>query len=454
MARGRTTRPRRSSTSNGDGSNGNGSHGLDSETRPLAIGVLGAGAPTSPLMAGALAYMYQKGKTFDIFFTSGGGALLGLLFVAPAGDKRPDKALRDVVEFGIDERIYRAFPVGYKTFIKQGWFTRQIHQLAGQLKADVLPRPFPGEAPPPGYDPEKQRRKRFYNDLIDFWATALTPPRIGPTSRGLCEPLPYLEGLIDFRKANTLASPSGLDFTIPIPIPWPIVLPDPIPLRGPKPGPAQMVAVPLHLGWFYVNAYNLNTKKIESLSNDEPKNPATGFPGSLSAEAIRAALSFPFIYPPQELAGAPYCEGALVDPLNLPAAIGTIADVNKAVDKSKVSKLRTGVTFYLFDVLGSLEDPLMFCPENLWEAYGLSIVTPIISLANKSKRLFEATWKPPVKLEQLKFVIPERSRRRPLEWTYANMTALWDAGWKAGETFIRDHGRDLPNRVEPPPRRS
>lgn len=445
----RTARQQRRSGPNGNGSGGNGN-----ATRPVAVGVLGAGAPNSPLMAGALAYLYRAGKTFDIFFTSGGGALMGLLFVAPGGGKKPDEALRDVVEFGIDERIYRAFPVGYKTFVKQGFFTKQIHELAGHLKADgVLPRPFPGEAPPPGYDAAKQRRKRFYNDLIDFWATALTPTRLGPTSLGLCESLPYLEELIDFRKANTLASPSGFDFTVPVSLPSGVPLPtqDPIPLPGPKPVPLPVV-VPLHVGWFYVNAYNLTRKRIESLSNDEPKNPATGFPGSLSAEAIRAALSFPFIYPPQELAGTPYCEGALVDPLNLPRAVETVADLGNAKpDKDRAATGWSGITFYLFDILGSLETQLMFSPETLWEAYGLSILTPVISLAKQSKQLFKATWtQPEVRLESVTFTIPDRSRRRPLEWTYANMTALWDAGWEAGKAFVRDHP-GLPNRVDPPP---
>lgn len=35
--------------------------------------VLSAGAPNSPLMAGALCAMYDQGITFDIIYTSGGG---------------------------------------------------------------------------------------------------------------------------------------------------------------------------------------------------------------------------------------------------------------------------------------------------------------------------------------------------------------------------------------------
>ena len=81
--------------------------------RPKAVLVLSGGAPHAALLAGALAAIYRANKTFDIFYTSGGGALMALLFIGAKG-KRPDEALRDVVEFGVADAIYRWFPVGYK----------------------------------------------------------------------------------------------------------------------------------------------------------------------------------------------------------------------------------------------------------------------------------------------------------------------------------------------------
>src|SRR5215467_1383799 len=93
---------------------------------PLIL-VLSAGAPHSPLAAGAL-YALQEhmvegaGRHFDVIMTSGGGALIGLLFVAPTqGD--PRGALRDIVNWGVADPIYRLFPLGYKTFFKPGPFT-------------------------------------------------------------------------------------------------------------------------------------------------------------------------------------------------------------------------------------------------------------------------------------------------------------------------------------------
>ena len=405
--------------------------------KPLAVGVLGAGAPHSPLMAGALAYLYQQKKTFDIFYTSGGGALLGLLFVAPGGKKRADEALRDIVEFGVDDRIYKAFPVGYKTFIKRGFFTEQIHALADTLKADVKPRPFPGQVTIPEYeyDSTSQRRKRFYNDLIDLWATAITPTRLGPTSLGLCEPLLYLEKMIDFPTANLPDSPSEVDFKIPILLP--------------SPEPPGFVFASLHPGWFYVNAYNLDETEMRYFSNYDPKDPATGYKGSLTPETIRAALSFPFVYPPQEIKGDLYCEGALIDPLNLPQATKTVIQKVEHKDQSKFRRMKV----YLFDILGSLERELMYSQRTLWEAYGLSILTPVVSLAKYSKSIFKLNPNSP-ELVTVPFRIPRVRRDRPLEWSYGNMSALWDAGWEAAEKFHLEyprHWEDLPDRRRPPP---
>lgn len=401
--------------------------------RDIAVAVLGAGAPHASLMAGALAATYHAGKTFDVFFTSGGGALMGLLFVAPR-IKTPIDALRDVAEFGVDERIYRLFPIGYKTFFKQSRFTRQVREWAEHFKVEVAPRPFPGHAAPPGYDPRQQRRRRLYNDVVDFWASVLTPPRLGPTSLGLCDHLPFLEDMVDFPTANRRLPPSGLDLSRPVPV-----------LLPPAPGGERYVA-DLHPGWFYVNAYNLDAKELEQFQNKTAANTPTGSAGALTPAAIRAALSFPFIYPPQEINGARYCEGALIDPLNLPGVVDVV--VNRATTRTTPTPEKIGtIRFFLFDILGALEEQLMSCPQSLWDAYGLSILTPVISLAKMSKKIFGKVPGSP-ELVRVDFTIPAKSRARPLDWSYANTTALWDEGWATGEKLVREHKRHLPDRQD------
>src|SRR5262249_14960950 len=99
----------------------------DQMKRERLVLALSGGAPHSPLMAGALCALHEEigdelngGKGyFDAIYTAGGGALVGLLLVAPKGGDAPS-ALRRLVRMGIADPIYPLFPLAYKTFIKQG----------------------------------------------------------------------------------------------------------------------------------------------------------------------------------------------------------------------------------------------------------------------------------------------------------------------------------------------
>ena len=164
-------------------------------TDKIVIGVLSAGAPNSPLMAGALYAIHEKKRTFNLILTSGAGALMGLLFIAPKG-KSPQDGLRDVVEIGVSDPIYRFFPLGYKTFFKASPFTKLFANFASHFKQPVSPREIGKELS------EGERRKRLFNDVIDFWFSALTPTSLTLLSKGLCSPPPFLDELIDFDKVN------------------------------------------------------------------------------------------------------------------------------------------------------------------------------------------------------------------------------------------------------------
>src|SRR5262249_52739500 len=115
---------------------------------PTATVVLSGGAPNSPLMAGALAAVYAAKKTFNIFYTSGAGAGIGLLFVAPK-DKTPPEALKTVLEAGIDDRIFERFPIGYKAFFKHGPFSAlfrrwgELFKIPAEKDLSKRPREFP-----------------------------------------------------------------------------------------------------------------------------------------------------------------------------------------------------------------------------------------------------------------------------------------------------------------------
>ncbi|HXD51738.1 MAG TPA: patatin-like phospholipase family protein, partial [Burkholderiales bacterium] len=81
--------------------------------------VLGGGAPNLTLMAGAVAALDAAKVKFDVVSTSGAGMLIGLLYAAPKGMDRA-AALKNTVNMGVHDAIYRLFPVNFKVFHKPG----------------------------------------------------------------------------------------------------------------------------------------------------------------------------------------------------------------------------------------------------------------------------------------------------------------------------------------------
>src|SRR5262245_8899302 len=96
--------------------------------------VMSGGAPVSPLMAGFLHTLYSHGKTFKNFHTSGAGALMALLFIAPPAQTSPAEALENWVKEGVADEIYKVFPINYKLFRKPGPFSPMFQRLAARYK--------------------------------------------------------------------------------------------------------------------------------------------------------------------------------------------------------------------------------------------------------------------------------------------------------------------------------
>src|SRR5262245_46785384 len=194
-----------------------------------AVLVIGAGAPHSSLMAGALCAVWEAGRTFHTIYTAGAGGLMGMLFAAPAnGD--PEKALRGVPNMGVSDEIYRWFPVNYKAFFKSGPYTQRFREWAKRFH---IPEPrgeyeersiHPGGPWDPYWPPfawypfwppfvwwpffpghhhhhhhHSAHRRRLYNDWIDLWFSALAPTDLNYLSEGLCDPLPFLEEMVSFK---------------------------------------------------------------------------------------------------------------------------------------------------------------------------------------------------------------------------------------------------------------
>jgi predicted acylesterase/phospholipase RssA len=360
--------------------------------------VIGGGAPNSTLIAGALTAFIDEGIEFDVISASGAGVLMGLLYQAPL-DCTPREALVRWAEVGVADSIYKMFPVNYKIFNKPGQGARsfrdqapaQMPQLAG-LPNMAAASGMPGN---PFLDVFTQRfteASGAWSDWMHLMLSAMSPSDLSSKSLGLCAHHPFLEQAIDF---------------------------DAIARMKPE---------------FYINAYNMNKAEMQIWDKDE-----------IAPINVRAALSFPFLYPPTEIDGDDYIEGAALDTLNFnPLTTGGKHD---DVD-----------TLVVLDILG--EDRLIRKPRNLYDAWVRSIITPLVKISKTEMRLFELehntnrdTGEPLRRLLKVDLMsgIPEEHWPEVLDWSASNMQLLFDVGYRAGKAFCREHGESLQNAFEGTP---
>lgn len=242
-----------------------------------------------------------------------------------------------------------------------------------------------------GDDKKKNEFARFYNDWLDLMAAAITPTFVNPLSKGVCAPFPFANDFIAFDKVSKFK------------------------------------------GQFYMNAFCIETGVMEEFDKHQ-----------ITADHFRAALAFPFVYPPAELRTKHYYEGSALDPLNLPKLSGHIERGEIPGDSH---------TIVLIDVLGALEKALIRKPHHLIDAYGISIITPIVSLAQTKLELFKCQQLPDlrrtkdVKLIPLTFKIEQRRRETLTDWSRTNLEELFDIGRDAGKEFCRVHRDKLPDRA-------
>jgi predicted acylesterase/phospholipase RssA len=353
-----------------------------------AAAVLTAGAPTSPLMAGALAAVYDRGHTYDWIFTSGSGSFIGLSLVAPKNGT-PSEALRGLIDLMVSDPVYQAFPVNHKVFFKAGPWSELFRRLNPyfQMKART---PF----------------SKMFNDWVSLVSAAAAPTTLNYFSKGLCNPNPWIEDFVDFKK-----------------------------LRAFK-------------GGFTVNAYNITTASMKYFQKDQ-----------LTADHLRAATACPFIYPPFRLKGDYYYEGADIEPINFPI-LRVLAKQTVKVDlkKQPIGPKRTPtrdtltgnvlrfdqkgerLQVVVFDVLGSLKpEALVRLPRNILDAYAISLTTPLKSLVQTAIQTFDRERlekNEPVELEVVTFDIPERYWPYVLDWTDSNAKRLWKIGYDRGNDLV------------------
>ncbi len=332
--------------------------------------ILGGGAPNATLMSGALVAFAEAGVQFDVISTAGAGALIGLLYVAPA-QGTPVEALRRTVEMGVADAIYDHFPVNYKVFQKPGAVADLYRQL---LAANPLTRTLAAEH-------GDSAMQKLFSDWVRLVFASACPTDLGPNSLGLCASVPFLEETVDFAALKAAA-------------------------------PA-----------FYINAYNLSDRRMENFAKE-----------AITADHCRAALAFPFLYPPYPIVDPAsgtekfYYEGAAHDCLNFKALVEHEPDVDRIV---------------VFDVLGA--DELMRKPRDLYDAWLLSIIVPLVEIARDDAKLFAAVHNADGRRQLFKvpFAVPAEQQVEALDWSRSNLEMLFDVGYRSAQAYLAGDGQAL-----------
>ena len=258
---------------------------------------LGGGAPNFTLMSGALLALHQKGIKFDIVSMAGAGAVVGLMYLSPK-TLTPEQSLENTVNFGISDEIYRMFPVNYKAFAKWGPSADAFNEYWFNLpQVQAAAHQF-GKSP----------AEKLHSDWLLMLGAMMCPSDLAYSSTGLCEHPRFIDNLIDFERLHDI--PQDIE----------------------------------------LNAFRLSDRTVVDFTKDE-----------ITADHLRAALSFPFIYPPHKIDEEYYYEGAAFQSIN-PARL----------HPDKID---------YFIVLQPMTSRQIRRPRNLWDAYSQSVMMPVAALA-------------------------------------------------------------------------
>jgi NTE family protein len=361
----------------------------------------GGGAPNFTLMAGALLCLHEHGLRPDVVSMAGGGSVLGLVYLAPKGMTR-EQALRNTVNFGVSDFIYAMLPINYKIFQKPGIRADRFRQ---RLAANPFISPWLNQY-------YMTNTQKLFSDWLQFIAAMMSPSDLGVQSTGLCAHAPFIENIVDFDRLKKLKIDA------------------------------------------HINAYCIEDGRPRIFEKDE-----------ITVEHFRAGLSFPFFYPPFEIDGKHYFEGAAFQALNLKSVVEELIKTSKnerEADEYSNSSSDKKVRILVFDVLRA---GLITNPRNMWEAYGQSIMLPLIALADRELGIFEA-WiyhgvfvdtmpylsgtstkidehvraqnvgRPNAGMYQVRLAVPEAHARAALTWAKSSLEYLFDLGYRRACRFI------------------
>jgi predicted acylesterase/phospholipase RssA len=161
----------------------------------------------------------------------------------------------------------------------------------------------------------------------------------------------------------------------------------------------------------YINALNVDEKKIELFDKNE-----------ITIDHVLAGSSLYFVCPQTQINGKWYGEGSYIDTLNFKGIIKAHKDID---------------TIVVMNILNRKD--LVRRPENIYDAYNLSIMLPFVTVAEDDIKIFEAKYKGNRNLLKVQFEIPRERIPRLMDWSVSNIKNLHDIGYEAGMKFFREN---------------
>ncbi|MFK7761728.1 MAG: patatin-like phospholipase family protein [Roseobacter sp.] len=175
-------------------------------------------------------------------------------------------------------------------------------------------------------------------------------------------------------------------------------------------------------GEFLMSAYCIEDEKEVSFAKEE-----------ITADHFKAALAMPLIYSPYKMDGKTYLEGSAFDTL--------------AFSPGEVMSKNLVDTVIYFDILGQRK--LIAEPENLYDAWVHSIINPLTRIAEMDSEKYEThgSHLEDVNVLRMPFRDNISAEQWPkvLDWSYSNMSTLFDIGYKTGEQFVETYKKELSN---------
>ena len=328
--------------------------------------VLSGTAPAMTLMSGAMLAFADHGVEFDVISTTGVGGLIGMLYLAPKNKDR-QKALRELPNLFVSDWLYRMVPINFKVFHKYSIFAEKFYLRRKLLPKFTLAPEDPSEA------------KRFLNDWLELWATALTLPSYQYTRHGFMSHVPLVDDLVCFDTLNDSAKTKTR---------------------------------------FYLNAFSLSRRRLRIFDNFEKKD--------LNVDHYNGAQAMYMLFPPVQTMDDLLMTGATRDPTGLQAIWTKERDLWSvlALDPQPECFWRMPTDAYdAFQLM--LMNPIVHLQRLMFTLYARTD-----ALVNASAGGSATSLKLP-RLYSMKADIPKPHWPKMLTWTHENAVILQKVGYEA-----------------------